>query len=335
MIVIIHGALGVGKTEVSWKLIEHFDQAIMLDGDYLGAVHPFEIYDEQRVDYLYATIAHLTAWHIEHGYHDFVVKYVFETPESLSKLRQMLSTYADVTYAFRLTCEEAALEHRLQSRSSDPDRLRWELNRFRELAAIQNENAKRGDLGDVIDTTALTVDQVAEAIWHIIREEVEIAPYQPEWPAQFEMEKRRIKQALGDLAIEIHHMGSTAIPGLAAKPIIDIMIVVRQLDDAAQCIAPLKELGYTFIDHPENVDRRFLRKGHHPHTHHAHIVEQDSPALKDHLAFRDALRSDPQRREQYAALKYELANRHKHDRAMYTESKTEFVHGIIAGIDTA
>ena len=328
MIVIINGALGVGKTEVSWKLIEHFDQAIMLDGDYLGAVHPSEIYDEPRIEYLYQTIGHVVAWHVDHGYHNFVVNYVFETPESLSKLRQMLSAYDDVTYAFRLTCSEAEMERRLQSRSSDPDRLRWELNRFRELAAIQNENAQRGDLGYVIDTTALTIEQAAEAIWHIIREKVEIVPYDPEWPAQFEAEKRRIEGVLGDLAIEVHHMGSTAIPGLAAKPIIDIMIVVRKLD-AAQCIAPLKELGYTFVDHPENVDRRFFRKGHHPRTHHVHIVEQNSQALKEHLAFRDALRNDPQLRDQYAALKYDLAERHQNDRAQYTESKTEFVKRVV------
>jgi GrpB-like predicted nucleotidyltransferase (UPF0157 family)/predicted kinase len=329
MIVIINGALGVGKTEVSWKLIEHFDQAIMLDGDYLGAVQPFEIYDDARVEYLYQTIRHIVAWHVEHGYHNFVVNYVFETPESLSQLRQMLSACDDVTYAFRLTCSEAEMERRLQSRSSDADRLRWELNRFRELAAIQDENARRGDLGDVIDTTALTIDQAAEAIWHIIREKVEIVPYNPEWPAQFEAEKRRIEGALGALAIEIHHMGSTAIPGLAAKPIIDIMIVVRKLDDAAQCIAPLKELGYTFVDHPENVDRRFFRRGQRPRTHHIHIVEQDSQALKEHLVFRDALRGDPQLRDRYAALKYDLAERCRNDRAQYTKSKTEFVTQVI------
>ena len=332
MIVIINGALGIGKTEVSWKLIEHFEQAIMLDGDYLGAVHPFEIYGEPRIEYLYQTIRHVVAWHVEHDYHNFVVNYVFETPESLSKLRQMLSAYDDVTYAFRLTCSEAELERRLHSRSSDPDRLRWELNRFRELAAIQDENARRGDLGYVIDTTALTVEQVAEAIWQIIRERVEIGPYDPEWPAQFEAEKQRIEGALGALAIEVHHMGSTAIPGLAAKPIIDIMIVVRQLDDAAQCIAPLKELGYTSVDHPENVDRRFFRKGQHPRTHHVHIVEQDSQALKEHLAFRDALRGDPQLRDQYAALKYDLAERYQNDRAQYTESKTEFVTRVVKSV---
>jgi GrpB-like predicted nucleotidyltransferase (UPF0157 family)/predicted kinase len=329
MIVIINGALGVGKTEVTWKLIEYFDQAVMLDGDYLGAVHPFEIYDEARIEYLYQTIRHVVAWHVEHAYHNFVIDYVFETPESLARLRHLLSDLDDVIYAFRLTCAEDEMARRVLNRNPSSADAAWELNRFRELAAIQNENALRGDLGYVTDTTALTIDQAADAIWRIIREEVEIVPYHPEWPAQFEAEKRRIEQALGDLAVEIHHIGSTAIPGLDAKPIIDIMIVVRKLDDAAQCIVPLKELGYTFIDYPQNVDRRFFRKGLHPRTHHAHIVEQGSQTLKVHLAFRDALRNDPRLRDQYAALKYELAERYRNDRAQYTESKTEFVERVV------
>jgi GrpB-like predicted nucleotidyltransferase (UPF0157 family) len=135
--------------------------------------------------------------------------------------------------------------------------------------------------------------------------------------------------ALGRLAVEIHHIGSTAIPGLAAKPVIDIMIVVRRLDDATDCIAPLSQLGYVFNDHPQNVDRRFFRKRP-PRTHHVHVVEQGSPALVEHLAFRDALRADPELRDQYAALKYELAERFKHDRATYSESKTESVRRVLA-----
>ncbi len=101
MIVIINGPLGVGKTETSWQLIEHFDKAIMLDADYIVAAHPFEIYNAARVDYLYETLAHNVAWHVAHGYHNFVVNYVFEKPESLAKLRHLLSAYDDVTYAFR------------------------------------------------------------------------------------------------------------------------------------------------------------------------------------------------------------------------------------------
>lgn len=165
MIVIINGPLGAGKTETSWKLIEYFDRAIMLDGDYVVAAHPFEIYDEARIDYLYQTIAHNVEWHAAHGYHHFVVNYVFEQPESLAKLRQLLAAYGDVIYTFRLTCAPDEFERRIRKRSTDPDRLAWESNRFHELTAIQNENAQHGDLGFVIDTTGLSVTQVAETIW--------------------------------------------------------------------------------------------------------------------------------------------------------------------------
>ncbi len=329
MIIIINGPLGVGKTEVSWKLIEYFDKAIMLDGDYLVAAHPFEIYNDARIDYLYQTIAHNVEWHVAHGYHNFVVNYVFEKPESLSKLRHRLSAYDDVTYAFRLTCAADEAERRIHARSADPDHLRWELKRFRELTAIQEKNAQRGDLGFVIDTTDLSIDQVAEAIWRDITEEVALAPYDPNWAVQFEAEKRAIEAVLGDRVAAIHHIGSTAIPGLAAKPVIDIMLVVRELADFGDCIAPLQTLGYAFIDYPQNVDRKFFRKGQ-PRTHHVHIVAQDNAELRDHLIFRDTLRANLELRDEYATLKYDLANRFKTDRAHYSDSKTQFVRRVIS-----
>ncbi len=329
MIVIINGPLGVGKTEVAWKLIEKFDHAVMLDGDYLGAVHPFEIHDSQRVAYLYDTICHVVCFHVEHGYHNLVVDYVFEQPESLAQLRRALNEIDDVTYAFRLTCSVEEMEHRIRTRSSDPARITWELNRFRELMVIQEANARRGDLGFVIDTTALSIEDVADAIWRNITEEVALVPYNPNWPALFEAEREQIAAALGDRVVEIHHIGSTAIPGLAAKPVIDIMLVVPKLDDAIDCIAPLHDLGYAFIDYPQNTERRFFRKGQ-PRTHHVHIVAQGNAELRDHLAFRDALRSNPEWRNQYAALKYALAERHRNDRAQYSESKTEFVRKVLS-----
>ncbi len=328
MIVIINGPLGVGKTETSWKLIEHFDRAIMLDGDYVVAARPSEIYSEARIDYLYRTIAHNVAWHVAHGYHNFVVNYVFEKPESLAKLRHLLSAYDDVTYAFRLTCAPDEIERRIRTRSTDPDGLRWESNRFRELIAIQTANAQRGDLGFVIDTTNLSVEEVADAIWRNITEEVSLASYDPQWADRFEAEKQAIQAALTDRVTAIHHIGSTAIPGLAAKPVIDIMLVVRQLADFADCIAPLQRLGYAFIDYPQNVDRKFFRKGQ-PRTHHLHIVAEDNAELRDHLLFRDALRANAGLRDEYAALKYDLASRFKTDRAHYSDSKTQFVRRVI------
>jgi GrpB-like predicted nucleotidyltransferase (UPF0157 family) len=338
MIVIINGPLGVGKTEVSWKLIEYFDKAIMLDGDYVVAARPFEIYDDARIDYLYQTIAHNVEWHAAHDYHNFVINYVFERPESLAKLRHLLSACDDVTYAFRLTCAVAEAERRIRARnaalrSTDPDRLRWEFNRFRELTAMQNANAQRGDLGFVIETTDLSIDQVAEAIWRNITQEVSLVPYDPQWADQFEAEKQAIQVALGDRAVAIHHIGSTAIPGLAAKPVIDILIVVRQLADAMDCIAPLHNLGYAFIDYPQNVERKFFRKGQ-PRTHHVHIVAEDNAELRDHLIFRDALRADADLRDRYAALKYDLAQRFKTDRAHYSDSKTQFVRRMIEAANT-
>ncbi|MBP7689711.1 MAG: GrpB family protein [Thermoflexales bacterium] len=328
MIIIINGPLGVGKTETSWQLIEHFDKAIMLDADYIVAAHPFEIYNAARIDYLYETLAHNVAWHVAHGYHNFVVNYVFEKPESLAKLRHLLSAYDDVTYAFRLTCAPDEADRRIQARSTDPDRLRWESNRFRELTAMQTANAQRGDLGFVIETTALSAKAVADAIWRNITEEVALVPYDPQWADQFEAEKQAISAALADRVVAIQHIGSTAIPGLAAKPVIDIMLVVRQLADFVACIAPLHRLGYSFIDYPQNIDRKFFRKGQ-PRTHHLHIVAEDNAELRDHLIFRDALRADVTLRDEYAALKYVLATRFKTDRAHYSDSKTQFVRRVI------
>lgn len=332
MIIIINGPLGIGKTEVSWKLVERFERAVMLDGDYIGAVRPFEIYDDGRIEYLYQTLRHLAAWHVAHDYHNFVVNYVFETPESLAHLRQMLSELDDEIYAFRLGCSEVEMECRVRQRARDhaisSDDLNWELQRFRELVAIQEAAARRGDMGFLVDTTSLDAAGAAAAIWNNIREGVELLPYDPAWAAQFSVEKERLQAALGSLALEIHHIGSTAVPGLEAKPVIDILVVVRRLVEAEACIAPLQELGYTFVDYPQNTDRRFFRKGL-PRTHHLHIVEQGSPSMRDHLGFRDALRADPTLLQQYRQLKLELAARYRYERAKYSDSKTAFVDAAL------
>lgn len=329
MIVIINGPLGIGKSETSWELLRLFERAIMLDGDYLGAVQPFEIYDPGRVEYLYQTLHHVIAWHGEHGYRHFVVNYVFETPESLARLRHLLADLDDEIYAFRLTCAENEIESRIRQRSNDPDRLAWELHRFRELAAIQDVSATRGDLGFVVDTTSLTAAQVARAIWDNIHEGVRLVPYDPLWPAMYAAEAQEIDAVLGELALEIHHIGSTAVPGLATKAVIDLLVAVRRLEDAAACIAPLQTLGYTFVDYPQNTDRRFFRKGL-PRTHHLHIVAAGSPSYQAHLDFRDALRAHPEYCQAYAHLKNELAEQYRNDRAAYSASKTAFIEQILA-----
>ncbi len=115
---------------------------------------------------------------------------------------------------------------------------------------------------------------------------------------------------------------------LHAKPIIDIMVEVRRLEDAVTCIAPLRPLGYAFVDRPDNIDRRYFRQGS-PRTHHLHIVEQGSAPVVDHLAFRDALRASHELRQRYTQLKAELAACHRHDRNRYTVAKTAFVESVL------
>ncbi|HFB52623.1 MAG TPA: hypothetical protein ENJ48_02905, partial [Anaerolineae bacterium] len=294
MIILLNGALGVGKTETSWALLEKFDRAVMLDGDYLGAVHPFEIHDAARVEYLHRTLIHLIQFHRQNGYRNFVINYVFEKPETLARLRRKLIELDDRVRVYRLVCDAA--EHARRVRARGGNRLEWELARAEELTAIQNAAALRGDLGTPVDTTGLSVAQVVDAIWAHIRQPVEIAPYNPAWADEFAAEAARVRAALGSLAVNIHHIGSTAVPGLDAKPIVDMMVTVRKLDDARACIASLAELGYIFVDQPQNTARRFFKKGD-PRTHHLHIVESGGDAEWRHVAFRDALRADDRLRD--------------------------------------
>jgi GrpB-like predicted nucleotidyltransferase (UPF0157 family) len=328
MIVILNGPLGIGKTETSWELLRLFEHAIMLDGDYLGAVQPFEIYDEDRVNYLYQTIRLLVTHHRQHGYQDFIINYVFETPESLRQLRQMLVDLDDVDYAFRLTCSEGEIARRINQRSADPDSLDWELQRFRQLVAIQEAAAGSGDLGFPIDTTHLTAKQTARQIWENIHEEVCLAAYDPAWPERFAQECAQIRAALEGLALEVHHIGSTAIPRLSAKPVIDVLVLVRQLEDAVACIPPLAMLGYQFVDYAGNTNRKFFRKGV-PRTHHVHIMAYDDPHVRDYLDFRDALRQDAALHQAYEELKRSLSQRFPADRAKYSASKSDFIRQVL------
>ncbi|MBN2390357.1 MAG: hypothetical protein JXR84_06525 [Anaerolineae bacterium] len=169
MIVIINGPCGIGKSTTGEHVTWHFDRAVFLDGDYIGSVHPFEIYDDARIEHLYQTLRHLIAFHIERGdYHNFVIPYVFESPESLVRLRTLLADLDDEIYAFRLVCDAQVLEQRLRNSARSPDDLPWYLNRAPELVRIQEAAARNGDLGHVVDTTARTPADVAGEIWELV-----------------------------------------------------------------------------------------------------------------------------------------------------------------------
>ncbi|PEA55655.1 hypothetical protein CON64_05805 [Bacillus pseudomycoides] len=157
-----------------------------------------------------------------------------------------------------------------------------------------------------------------------------IEEYKPNWTLQFTEEQKIIKNIMGDAAITIEHIGSTSVEGLSAKPILDMMVGVRTLNDIDTFIEPLKTIGYEHVFHEEFPNRRFFRKGlWRAGTHHLHIYQYDSEEWNNNLLFRDYLRNHPNARLQYEQLKKELANKHRFDRVAYTNAKAPFILDII------
>ncbi|MBE9190164.1 GrpB family protein [Gloeocapsopsis crepidinum LEGE 06123] len=165
-------------------------------------------------------------------------------------------------------------------------------------------------------------------------DEIIIVEYDPRWSQQFEEEATTIWQVLGnDLVTRIEHFGSTAVPGLAAKPIIDLLVEVRSLKEAKKSHTLLEALGYAYWQEDPRPGQMFLVKGMPPYglqrTHHLHLVEADSD-LWERLLFRDYLRSHPEEAQHYAALKRQLAERFKTNREAYTNAKTDYIQAVMA-----
>ena len=162
------------------------------------------------------------------------------------------------------------------------------------------------------------------------QEPVRVVPYDPEWPSRFESERALLEEAVGHHAVGgIHHVGSTAVPGLAAKPVIDILVGVADLPSSRACFEPLAALDYQYAPYRTEEMHWFCKP--HPlrRTHHLHLVPVDTPRFRDELAFRDALRGDPGLAAEYAALKRRLAAELEHDREAYTEAKGGFVRAVL------
>jgi GrpB-like predicted nucleotidyltransferase (UPF0157 family) len=159
---------------------------------------------------------------------------------------------------------------------------------------------------------------------------IRIAPYDPAWPDSFARERAALEAAIGPWAVGgIHHVGSTAVPGLAAKPIVDILVGVEDLESSRACFEPLARLEYRYAPYLSEEMHWFCKPHPDRRTHHLHLAPATGRRYADELAFRDRLRSDPETAAAYSALKRELAARHSEDREAYTEAKTEFIRGVL------
>lgn len=158
---------------------------------------------------------------------------------------------------------------------------------------------------------------------------ITIVDYNPEWPAQFRELRDALAAALGDAAIAIEHVGSTAVPGLAAKPILDVDIVIESLERLPVIVERLASIGYTHQGDLGIKDRHAFKSPPGGPDRHVYACPVDAIALREHLAFRDYLRQNPGEADAYAKLKRDLAAALGEDRAAYTDQKTAFVRGVL------
>ena len=165
------------------------------------------------------------------------------------------------------------------------------------------------------------METLEQRVQRLVREEVAIVPYDPVWPRMFAEEKQHLLSCLSsELIGRIEHFGSTAVPRLAAKPIVDMLVEVTDLEETKVRIPPVLEAqGYEYAWFIKRDRRTKVR------THHIHMVESHFSGHWDRLFFRDYLRERPDLAEEYAALKVRLAAASTHDRVQYTQGKTDFI----------
>lgn len=196
--------------------------------------------------------------------------------------------------------------------------------------------------GTVVETDDLTIPhpgivdrkfihrELAEINPTLVADAVILVPYNSQWPKMFEAEARRLRDHLAQTAVRVDHVGSTAVPGLMAKAIIDIQVSVPSVADVDSYRVPLEQLGYGFQPDPRFPTYPFFRyPAEGPRLHHLHVAEAGSLEEQEHLVFRDRLREDPVIASLYRDLKRELARRFFANRVAYSSSKGSFVNGVL------
>ena len=157
---------------------------------------------------------------------------------------------------------------------------------------------------------------------------VEVVSHDPNWQQNFKEEANKIKKALKDIFVNIYHIGSTAIPTIKAKPIIDIMVEVKDINEVDRYNKQMEKSGYVALGEYGITKRRFFQKVGRRRTHHVHIFEEGSPQIKKHINFRDYLIAHPKIAKEYSRLKEKLAKKYQYDINKYQKGKDSFIKRI-------
>ena len=163
----------------------------------------------------------------------------------------------------------------------------------------------------------------------LVQGSVQLRDYTSRWAELYTHEAQRIRAVLGGLLVDVQHVGSTAIPGLKAKPILDIAVGIRRLEDALQCQAPLTTIGYEYA-HWAGIEHNYVFGKGIARTHLIHVVEFDGVRWRNYLTFRNALRANADLRQEYELLKIGLAHQFPDNRGAYTSAKSRFIQDVIA-----
>ncbi len=163
---------------------------------------------------------------------------------------------------------------------------------------------------------------------------IEVVDYNPEWPAKFEAEKQKLESIVGRwICGTIEHVGSTSVIGLAAKPVIDIMVGVESLEKSKPAIEVLQQNGYCFYPYKPDIMHWFCKPSPEVRTHHLHLVPYQSALWLERIQFRDHLRTHPETANEYAELKRQLATKSVNDRESYTQNKWPFIKRVLNSIN--
>ncbi|ETT86760.1 GrpB family protein [Viridibacillus sp. FSL R5-0477] len=155
-----------------------------------------------------------------------------------------------------------------------------------------------------------------------------LVPWTSVWEVEFLLEKSKIEEVIGEQIVAVHHIGSTAVKHLSAKPIIDIAIEIKNFQDGEICVPPLESLGYSYKGINILPNRHYFNKGE-PRTHQIHMYESGNKYLLEQIGFRDYLRNNENTRIQYERLKQKLSTTNKSNKHKYAEDKTAFVSSIL------
>jgi GrpB-like predicted nucleotidyltransferase (UPF0157 family) len=161
---------------------------------------------------------------------------------------------------------------------------------------------------------------------------IQLLPHDPAWTTAFEREAAVVKESLGDVVAAIHHIGSTAIPGIFAKPIIDVLVEATRIEEVDARNRAMEAAGYEVMGEYGIPGRRYFRKNHASgtRTHHVHVFAGNDPEIRRHLDFRDLLRAEPGIAAAYSELKLRLAREHAADVGAYLAGKSPFIQRIDA-----